>query len=165
MITGDNAGRLSVWWVESGEIQQSFSVHDGPVSSLQVDATKAVSAGLYATVAVSDIIRGEVLHRLRGPAAPILAVAFDRKQILSLSSNGEMRYWAWGRQASRSRRTRKEVRKPNISGDDFVSIKGATVHEDILEGEEGSEAPETSRTASKGKLMMKRLAVKFPRRH
>ena len=136
------------------------------MSSLQVDATKAVSAGLDETVAVSDIIRGEVLHRLRGHAAPVLAVAFDRKQILSLSSSGEMRYWAWGRPAtSSSWRTRKEVRKPNIGGDDFVSIKGATAHEDIVEEEEGIEAPETSRIAKHGKLMMTRFAVKFPRRH
>ena len=95
VITGDSLGNLSVWWIESGEILQNFKVHDAPVASLQVDAIKAISSGLDMVITLSDIIQGVVLHTLRGHTAPVLAVAFDRKQIISISSDGELRYWPW----------------------------------------------------------------------
>ena len=96
VITGDDCGNISVWWIESNaELLKSFKVHDGTISALQVDATKAVSCGLDGLVNISDIIKGEVLHALRGHTAPVLAVAFDRKRILSASADGELRYWSW----------------------------------------------------------------------
>jgi WD40 repeat protein len=52
------------------------------------------------TIVVSDVIKGQVLQTLRGHTARILAVAFDSKHIISLSSDGEARYWFWGRQGS-----------------------------------------------------------------
>lgn len=95
IITGDNRGCISVWWIESGEQLQNFKAHDGPVKSIQIDATKAVSCGIDMVVAISDVIRGQVLHKLRGHNAPILVVAFDSKQITSISSDGELRVWSW----------------------------------------------------------------------
>jgi WD40 repeat protein len=95
VITGDNLGSISVWWVDSGLELQRFKAHDGPVMSLQVDAVKAVSCGLDMAIKISDIIKGQVIHTLRGHTAPIITVAFDRRQIVSLSSEGEVHYWFW----------------------------------------------------------------------
>ena len=94
IILGDR-GCISVWWIESGEQLQNFKVHDGAVTSIQVDATKAVSCGVDMVVAISDVIRGQVLQKLRGHNAPILALAFDSTQITSISSDGELRVWSW----------------------------------------------------------------------
>ena len=97
VVTGDNLGCISVWWVESGERLKNFKAHDGVVSCLQVDATKAVSCGQDMVIAISDVIKGQVLQRLRGHTSPLLAVAFDRKRITSISSDGEVRMWSWER--------------------------------------------------------------------
>ena len=95
LITGDNTGSISVWWVHSGLELQRFKAHDGPVLSLQVDATKAVSCSLDMTIKISDVVKGLVLQTLRGHTAPIITVAFDRKQIISIAADGEVRYWSW----------------------------------------------------------------------
>ena len=100
VIVGDNLGSISVWWIESGLELKKFKAHDGPVLSIQVDAVKAVSCGLDMTIVVSDVIKGQVLQTLRGHTTRILAVAFDSKQIVSLSSDGEARHWFWSRQGS-----------------------------------------------------------------
>ena len=62
---------------------------------MQVDATKAVSCSLDMLIQVIDIIKGERLLTLRGHSAPILAVAFDARGIVSVSSDGELRHWHW----------------------------------------------------------------------
>ena len=95
IITGDNRGCISVWWIESGELLQNFKAHDGAITSIKVDATKAVSCAVDSVVAISDVIRGQVLQKLRGLNAPILAIHFDSKQITSISSDGEIRVWSW----------------------------------------------------------------------
>jgi len=66
-----------------------------PVTSIQVDATKAVTCGLDLTVQVVDIINGEVLQILRGHEEPVLTVGFDRRMILSISADGQLREWSW----------------------------------------------------------------------
>jgi len=95
LITGDNMGSISVWWVDSGLELQRFKAHDGPVTSLQVVLAKSVSCGLDMAIKISDVIKGLVLQTLRGHTAPIITVAFDRKQIISISADGEVRYWYW----------------------------------------------------------------------
>lgn len=100
VVTGDSVGNVSVWWIKTGELLKSCKAHNGPVSSLQVDATKAVSCGHDMIVQVVDIIKGEVLQTLRGHTKPILAVAFDRNVIISASSDGEIREWLWRERSS-----------------------------------------------------------------
>lgn len=97
LVTGDNVGYLKVWNIKSSEEITSVKAHRSAVTSLQVDATKAVSCGLDMMVQVIDIIQGSVLQTLRGHTAPIFAVAFDQKHIISVSSDGEIRFWSWGR--------------------------------------------------------------------
>ena len=97
LVTGDNLGYLKVWNIKLEEALTSVKAHQSAVTSLQVDATKAVSCGLDMNVQVTDIIQGSVLQTLRGHSAPIFAVAFDQKQIVSVSSDGEVRFWCWGR--------------------------------------------------------------------
>lgn len=96
LVTGDNMGYLKVWNIKSEEVMTSVKAHQSAVTSLQVDATKAVTCGLDLIVQVIDIIQGSVIQTLRGHTAPIFAVAFDQKQIISVSSDGEIRFWAWG---------------------------------------------------------------------
>eukprot|EP00984_Skeletonema_dohrnii_P029028 scaffold19317_cov76-Skeletonema_dohrnii-CCMP3373.AAC.1 len=87
----------AVWNIKSEEAITSVKAHQSAVTSLQVDATKAVSCGMDMIVQVTDIIQGHVLQTLRGHIAPIFAVAFDQRQIVSASSDGEIRFWSWGR--------------------------------------------------------------------
>ena len=77
VITGDSLGSISVWWIKSRELLKSFKVHNGPIVSLQVDATEAILVVLDMVVRVSDILIGEVLQTLRGHATTVPAVAFD----------------------------------------------------------------------------------------
>jgi WD40 repeat protein len=97
LITGDSIGYLKVWNIQSAEALTSVKVHEGAVTSLQADATKAVSCGLDMLIHITDIIQGSVLQTLRGHDSPIFAVAFDQRQIVSVSSDGEIRFWSWGR--------------------------------------------------------------------
>ena len=96
LVTGDNMGYLKVWNIKLEEAITSVKAHQSAITSLQVDATKAVSCGMDMNVQVTDIIQGSVLQTLRGHSSPIFAVAFDRKQIVSASSDGEVRFWSWG---------------------------------------------------------------------
>jgi len=95
LVTGDNMGYLKVWNIKSEEAITSVKAHQSAVTSLQVDATKAVSCGMDMIVQVTDIIQGHVLQTLRGHSAPIFAVTFDQRQIVSVSSDGEIRFWSW----------------------------------------------------------------------
>lgn len=97
LVTGDNLGYLKVWNIKLEEAITSVKAHQSAVTSFQVDATKAVSCGLDMNVQVTDIIQGAILQTLRGHSAPIFTVAFDQKQIISVSSDGEVRFWSWGR--------------------------------------------------------------------
>lgn len=95
LITGDNLGFLTLFWIDTGEVLQKVKAHEGRVSSLQVDATKAVSAGHDKVIQVVDIIRGIIIQTLRGHSDPIYDVAFDTSRIVSLSCDGELRTWEW----------------------------------------------------------------------
>lgn len=112
IITGDSLGFISLFWVETGELLKSFKVHQSPVTSLQVDASKAVSCGLDMVVQVIDMIRGEIIQTLRGHSQGICAVAFDSRCIMSLSSDGVLRSWEWTSQNSSSE-NRRLLFEPN----------------------------------------------------
>ena len=96
VITGDSLGYITVFWIESSEVLQRFKAHESAITSIQVDATKAVSCSLDMMIVISDVIRGHVLQRLRGHNSSVFAVCFDRKQITSISSDGQLRLWSWG---------------------------------------------------------------------
>jgi WD40 repeat protein len=108
LITGDSTGYLSLFWIESGEIQTSIKVHDGPVCALQADASKAVTSGRDMVIQVVDIIRGVIIQSLRGHCQPISDVAFDSRQIISLSIDGEIRTWDWDKGNQEGRRLQYE---------------------------------------------------------
>ncbi|KAL7471741.1 hypothetical protein ACHAXS_012049 [Conticribra weissflogii] len=118
IVIGDSLGKVSIWWVKTGELLKSVQVHDGPVTSIQVDATKAVTCGLDMTVQVIDIINGEVLQILRGHKEPILTTGFDRRMIVSISVEGQVREWSWA-----NSRVGSEEKNENVeeSGDPCVN--------------------------------------------
>ena len=164
VLTGDDCGNISVWYLnptnrlESGaELLKSFKVHDGTITALQVDATKAVSCGLDGLVNISDIIKGEVLHTLRGHTTPVLAIAFDGKQILSASADGELRYWSWSGAAATDEMKARLPKK----------YSGPTAHKSlprtsVVEKETAKKILGALRPSeSKGNLMS-RLVGRFP---
>ena len=69
-------------------------MHEGKITCLEVSSTLlAITAGLDMTVRVSDLVRGDTLHILRGHSRPILAISFKRFVIVSASKNGDIRAW------------------------------------------------------------------------
>jgi len=80
-------------WIESCEVVQSSQVHEGKITCLEVCSTWAITAGVDMTVRVSDLVRGDTLHILRGHSRPILAISFKRFTIVSASKNGDIRTW------------------------------------------------------------------------
>ena len=160
IITGDNLGTISVWWIKSSELLQSFKAHDGPVTSLQADANKVVSSGLDMVVAVSDIITGELLHTLRGHTSPVLAIAFDRVRIVSLSSDGELRFWTWARpKVNRVQSVYRATLRVDV---------GSNKQADAVEEAMAPEVNEGGLGASSGKMirgsLVNRLAGRFRHR-
>ena len=96
IFCGDNNGKITVWWIETAEILQQSKAHEGKVIDLQFDATKIVSCGIDSFIKVIDVMTGSILITLRGHNEPIVAVAFDNKQIISASRDGTLRTWNWG---------------------------------------------------------------------
>lgn len=97
VVSGDNLGRIFIWWLESGEILRKCDVHKGPVKCMQFDATRIVSGGADHIVCITDIGSGQVLQSLRGHGGPIIVLAFDTERILSASSDNDIKYWTWGK--------------------------------------------------------------------
>ena len=95
VISGDNKGYVSIWWLKTGEAMRRCKAHDGPVLDLQVDATRVVSCGMDKNVQVVDILTGKILQTLRGHEDTVLAVVFDCNLILSASCDGTLRQWPW----------------------------------------------------------------------
>jgi len=100
IISGDNHGWVSIWWIKTSENMRRCQAHHGPVTGLQFDATRVVSCGNDKNVQVIDIITGQILQTLRGHKAPVTAVVFDSKMILSSSVDGILRQWMWGSKSS-----------------------------------------------------------------
>jgi len=98
IISGDDKGVLSIWWVKSGKVLRRCKAHEGAIVDLQFDASKVVSCGLDKTVCVCDILTGDILQTLRGHTCAVLTVAFDGSCILSASRDGTLRWWEWGDQ-------------------------------------------------------------------
>jgi hypothetical protein len=99
VMTGDQQGRIFIWWVNTGKIIRQCQVHDGPVKCLQFDSVHIVSGGVDNVVCIVDIATGEVLQKLRGHTGPILSLAFDSERILSVGSDNAIRYWQWGKKS------------------------------------------------------------------
>ena len=99
VMTGDQLGRIFIWWMKTGKIIRQCQVHDGPVKCLQFDSVHIVSGGVDNVVCIVDIATGEVLQKLRGHTGPVLSLAFDSERILSVGSDNTIRYWQWGKKS------------------------------------------------------------------
>lgn len=102
IVSGDEKGRIFIWWVDTGKILRRCNVHKGPVKCMQFDTVHIVSGGVDNTVAITDIATGEVLQSLHGHTGHVLALAFDTERILSASGDNTVRYWQWGKKADTS---------------------------------------------------------------
>lgn len=92
IVSGDNLGRIFIWWTETGEILRQCFVHKGPIKSMQFDSIHIVSGGTDKCVCITDIATGEVIQTLRGHEKHVLAIAFDYERIISVSADNTLRY-------------------------------------------------------------------------
>lgn len=58
-LTGDNAGRIIVWWMATGQAIRRCQVHHGPCKTMHFDSVHIVSGGVDKNVCVTDIATGD----------------------------------------------------------------------------------------------------------
>lgn len=92
IVSGDNLGRVFIWWTETGEILRQCYVHHGPIRSLQFDSIHIVTGGTDKSVCITDIATGEVIQTLRGHEGHVLSIAFDYERIISVSCDNTLRF-------------------------------------------------------------------------
>ncbi len=98
IVSGNNLGRVVLWWLGTGEVIQSCLAHHGPVTSLQFDATRIVSSGIDGKVCVIDIFTGSILATLSSNDSAnirVEAIAFDTSGISSAYADGTIRRFHW----------------------------------------------------------------------
>uniref|UniRef100_K3WHI4 LysM domain-containing protein n=1 Tax=Globisporangium ultimum (strain ATCC 200006 / CBS 805.95 / DAOM BR144) TaxID=431595 RepID=K3WHI4_GLOUD len=98
IVSGDSNGRIVIWNVDADhKLLRICDVHKGgiPVTCLQFDATRVVSGGQDGTICVTDFATGHLLQTLVGHKESILDLQFDRKRLMSMSSDGKLRLWYW----------------------------------------------------------------------
>lgn len=69
----------------------------GSVLCLQFDDLRVMSGGSDGLVIITDIISGRPLQTLRGHDAPVVALQFDHRSLITLSSDNALRHWHWQR--------------------------------------------------------------------
>ena len=97
VVSGDNKGRIFVWWMKTGEVLKVIQAHSMAIRCLQFDAVSIVTGSVDSDVCIIDIATGEVLQKLRGHTAAVLGVAFDTERIVSIGGDNTIRYWTWGK--------------------------------------------------------------------
>ncbi|RYH28783.1 hypothetical protein EON65_10955 [archaeon] len=100
VVSGDQQGNIYIWWLKTGTILRTCTVHRGPVRCMQFDSVHIVSGGMDQNVCITDIATGEVLQSLRGHTGSVLALAFDTERILSVGGDNAIRYWQWGKRSA-----------------------------------------------------------------
>lgn len=98
IVSGNNLGRVVLWWLGTGEVIQSCLAHHGPVTSLQFDATRIVPSGTDGNVCVIDIFTGSILATLSSDESTnirVEAIAFDSYGISSAYVDGTIRRFQW----------------------------------------------------------------------
>jgi hypothetical protein len=96
VLTGDNTGRIFIWWMKTGQVIRMISAHKGPVRCMQFDSVHVVSGGVDNNVCIVDLATGEVMQTLRAHTNQVLFVGFDSARVMSLSSDNTMRLYKWG---------------------------------------------------------------------
>lgn len=102
VISGDNKGRVFVWWMKTGEILRIIQAHTMAVRCIQFDAVAIVTGSTDSNVSIIDIATGEVMQTLRGHSGAVLGAAFDTERIVSIGGDNTIRYWTWGKKKTGS---------------------------------------------------------------
>lgn len=98
VVSGNNLGKVVLWWLKTEEIIQSCDAHKGSVTSLQFDATRIVSSGADGNVCVIDIFTGYRLATLRSDQntdVRVESIAFDSEGISGAYTDGSIRRFQW----------------------------------------------------------------------
>jgi len=96
LVTASQAGRVSVWEVETGQLRHSLE-HPYPVGSVAFGPTgsQLVTGGENGSAGVWDVGTGCLLYSLEGHTQPVCCVEFSSEgsQILTASWDGTARLW------------------------------------------------------------------------
>jgi WD40 repeat protein/tetratricopeptide (TPR) repeat protein len=94
LVSGDRLGTILVWNISTGLVLRNLQgSHKHAVRDLKFDATKIISVGNDGLVLITDISTGEHLQSLHGHKKEVLTLAYDSKEILTLSVDGDIRHW------------------------------------------------------------------------
>ncbi|CAN8075413.1 unnamed protein product [Agarophyton chilense] len=87
LATGDSTGNLSIWSLKDGSQVFSLQRHQAAIMSLQLDASKLISAGRDGCVAVQSIHNSENHYAICGFTRYIGTVAFDESRLIADGTN------------------------------------------------------------------------------
>ena len=94
LVSGDRLGTILVWNITTGLVLRKLEgSHKHAVRDLRFDATKIISVGNDGLLLLTDISTGEHLQSLHGHRGEIITLAYDSREILTLSMDGDIRHW------------------------------------------------------------------------
>lgn len=87
LATGDSSGHIKLWSFEESKCIGSYPPHTAAVMSIQIDATKVVTASRDGSLAVSAIESKERLFTIAGFTKYISSSVFDDDRLLADGTN------------------------------------------------------------------------------
>ncbi|KAA0171407.1 hypothetical protein FNF27_06317 [Cafeteria roenbergensis] len=96
VVSGGADGAVLVWSPDSRDPSHRYELHKGPVTAMQFDAVKLVTAGADLCVKVSDILSGQVLQQFENAhATPVIALQFDVDHLVTAAAGRDVKVWDW----------------------------------------------------------------------
>lgn len=96
VVSGGADGAVLVWHPDSSEPTHRYELHKGPVTAMQFDAVKLVTAGADLCVKVSDILSGQVLQQFENAhTTPVIALQFDVDHLVTAAAGRDVKVWDW----------------------------------------------------------------------
>ena len=97
ILTGSDSGAVQLFHTRSGNLQQTFTGHDAPVTTVtfSVDNRYALSASDDHTVKVWDLVTGGCVQILSGHKAAVrgLCTHPDKRLLVSVADDNDIRIW------------------------------------------------------------------------
>jgi hypothetical protein len=87
LVSGDQCGLIIVWDIPTAVMLRKCQAFEKGVTAIQFDATRIFCASNDCTTAVIDITTGDIMERFYNHKAPVLALAMDGKEILTVSTD------------------------------------------------------------------------------
>ncbi|GAB1319606.1 hypothetical protein MFIFM68171_09816 [Madurella fahalii] len=102
MATGSFDRTIRIWNTSTGKLLQTLSGHKAPIASVAFIAGNShVASASGNTVRIWQVETGKLHRTFQGHTAPVTSITFedirDTKVMITTSSDGEMRIWAYER--------------------------------------------------------------------